>query len=101
MGNFPRELGNSPDVGELGEFPWKFSQEKEVGNFPNSLRESEGVYLNFFGNFTPHGNLGNFPRELGNSPDVWEFGEFPWKISQEKDFGNFSNTLRESEGSIF
>ena len=89
MGNFPRELGNFPDVWKFGEFSWEISLEKEFGNFPNFLRESEGVYLKNFENFPPHGNLENFPRELGNFLDVWEFWEFPWKISQVPNFAIF------------
>ena len=57
IGDFPQEIWELPRC--LG-IPLGMSQEKEYGNFPNSL----------FGNFPPQGNLGNFPRELGNSPDV-------------------------------
>ena len=59
------------------------------------------IYFLIFDNFPLHGNLGNFSRELGNFPDIWEFGELPCEMSQEKEFGNFPNSLRESEVGIF
>ena len=58
----------------------------ELPKFPLGI--CWGVYFKNFGSFTPHGNLGNFPSELRNIPDVWEFGKFSWEISQEKEFGN-------------
>ena len=87
LGIFPKKFGNFPDVWEL---PWEMSQEKEYGNFPNSLWKSEGVYLKNLEISLHRGIWGTFLENLATAQMFRNLGNFPRKVTCElqSSFGN-------------
>ena len=59
--------------GNLGNYLEKFPGKRNLGIFQIPLMNLSRVYFQLFVHFHSHGNLGNFPKELGNIPDIWEF----------------------------
>ena len=72
----------------------KFSKKRNLGTYQIPLQNLRGVYFLNFRKFPPHGNLGNFPKTLGNFLDDWKFGELPWEIwGTSQVSGNLGNSL--------